>query len=172
MFKKRNILLFLTIVTFGCSTESGPATVYDIAIVFSVINENGEDLLAPTHPSAITEQNTDLYYSIDDSLVKQFHENLDSPKMFFVSEEKSPFNEYYYMSIFSNIIDGEDMALTYLEFEDNSMDTILTQYKQGQNNTHLTKVWYNGDLKCDLYDKENPNLASTKYGACYFVVTR
>lgn len=154
----------------ACSTDSG--TVYEVSIGISFVDQNGQDLLDPSHSNAITEQNTDLYYMIDDSLVKQFEGHLDHPKMFHIPDETSPHNENYQLVVFSNIIKNQDTAFTYLEFEDGSMDTIKTQYEIADNSTIVTRVWYNGDLKCDIYDKDNPDLESTKYGGCYFIITK
>jgi hypothetical protein len=164
------ILITVSFLFLSCSTDSG--TAYETAIDISFIDQNGQDLLDPANEIVITEQNTDLYYLVDDSLMKQYEGHLDHPKMFFVSDEKSWPNDNYFLRVFSNIIEGKSTTFSYLEFEGGSMDTIKTQYEIGDNSTVVTKVWYNGDLKCDVYDKKNPDLESTKYGGCYFIITK
>ncbi len=164
------ILITVSFLFLSCSTDSG--TVYETAIDISFVDQNGQDLLNPVYQNGITEQNTDLYYLVDDSLMKQYERHLDHPKMFFVSDEKSQHNDNYFLRVFANIVEGQNIAFTYLEFENGSMDTVKTQYEIGDNSTVVTKVWYNGLLKCNVYDKENPELESTKYGTCYFSITK
>lgn len=151
MFKIISILTISAVIFFGCSTDSNVETVKEIAFYVSYLDQEGKDLLDPEHPVAITEQNTDLYYLIGNELVKQFEGHLDKPKKFWISTDEV-LRDLNFMVVQSNIIEGQDMAISYLEFEDNTIDTVKTNYIQDGSNTHLTKVWYNGELRCDIQD--------------------
>lgn len=173
MFKKSIVLFSIAVVAiliFGCSTPTEPGTAREIVFYLSFIDQEGNDLLDPAFPTAITEQNTNLYYQSGDSLVKQFHGNLDSPKMFSIITDEQ-LKGRYFMKVFSNIIEDQETAFTYLEFEDYSMDTIKTEYVLTDNSTSVTKVWYNGDLKCNTYDKSNREMVIEDRVWCYITVT-
>jgi hypothetical protein len=101
-------------------------------------------------------------------LVKQFEGHLDKPKKFWISTDEK-LNDFYFMKVQSNIIESQDMAMTYLEFKDSSMDTIKTQYEITSHSTYLTKVWYNSKLKCDIYDDSDVESLEGKVG-CYFTI--
>lgn len=146
------------------------ATVSETAFYISFVDERGDDLLNPVHSNAITEENTNLYYLKDGISVMQFHANLDRPKMFYIVTEQK-LKDRNYMIVFSNIIKDQDTAITYLEFEDSSKDTIKAQYVQGENYTQLTKIWYNGDLKCNVYDKSIKETVIEDRAWCYITVT-
>ncbi|MEX0858387.1 MAG: hypothetical protein WD016_09575 [Balneolaceae bacterium] len=164
-------------MTYGCSTDSEPGTVIETGFTIAYVDQDENDLLDPAHPNAITEGNTDLYYLINGEMVKQYENHLDHPKKFSVVTEEKLFDRYF-MHISPNTIEGLDTAITYityLEFENNSLDTIKTQYRRpspSSNSIFVTKIWYNGELRWDVDDKsllEHPN---NEYVGRYFTVTR
>lgn len=159
---KNFIVVGLCMVIAACSASDSVNTVKDTGIDFFFVDENGNDLLDPNSDSAITEENTDLYYLEDGEKERVYESHLDSPKMFFVSDEKRSGN--YFMRVFPNIIRGQEKAITYLKFENGVEDTIEAQYVAEDHFTVVGKVWYNGELKWDG-DRGEPRIIEMVHSA-------
>lgn len=119
---------------------------------------SGNNLLNPHHPNAITEQNTDLYYLIDGQKEKVFNGNLDSPKGFHIDKGDDTALYEYFLHLYANTIRGQNTATTYIQFNNDSMDTVKVSYEYSGNSVHLNKVWYNQELRFDPEKdgQENP----------------
>lgn len=167
MYKVLLFILTSAVLFVACNSTTPDHTVKSTNIDFSFVNEDGEDLLNPSHPHAITEQNTDLYYLINGEKEKVFDKNLDYPKHFFIPDEK--LSDKYFMRVFPNIVKGQKTAISYIQFSDTTMDTIKVEYTDEPGLTVVTKVWYNGALRFNINDKNQENI---EYTSRYITITR
>lgn len=152
------VLIFSLVAAAGCNTTSPDAgTALDIRIDLLFQNEKGENLLNPNHPNAITEQNTDLYFQIEGQNQKVFDGNLDCPKMFCIQELEDDAPYKYLMLLTPNIIEGQNMATTYIRFSDATMDTLRVAYEYNTPATYVTKIWYNQELRWSLDENGEDN---------------
>jgi hypothetical protein len=161
MYKLLFLLLLITSVV-GCSLSSGnkkiAGTHMQDDVYVKYVNQKGEDLLNPDHAHAITESNTNLYYLINGKKKKIFKGNLDYPKMFRIGNDFISDYHDYVMVIFANTPRGQNTATTYIAFEDYPTDTLKVQYETG-NGVAVTKAWYNGKLRYDVYNNNYDNNA-------------
>ncbi|MCW9707491.1 hypothetical protein [Fodinibius salsisoli] len=148
--------ILVTAIMVGCSSPNDANVYIGANVDFFFVNEQGEDLLDPDHPNAITEKNTDLYYLEDGERKKVFEGHLDSPKKFSITSEKRSGKNW--MRVFTNLIPDQDTTTTYLQFSDFPEDTIRVQYGFTDNSTYIRKIWYNGELKLDIDWDEQPQV--------------
>lgn len=157
-------LLYICTVLFsflGCSLSgNNPSAIDDdTRIHFLFVDQEGNDLLNPDHPHAITEHNTDLYYLVKNEKQKVFEKNLDHPKHFHIW--KSDETGFYYMTLFPNHNFTNNTSLTYIEFADSSTDTVKIEVEE-ENIWVCTKVWFNQQLKWSIEDDGYRLLTITK----------
>lgn len=137
------ILLLSTLLAAGGCDPQFCCTNISTGFHLSIVDQNGNDLLDPAHPDAITKSNTDLYYLENGEMEKK-----QAPRNFSIETEEKQF-ERYAMRISTSKYEGGVAEFWYLEFEDESTDTIRVQYKKSDNSTYLTKIWYNDKLRWD-----------------------
>lgn len=95
---------------------------------------------------------------IDGQKEKVFNENLDSPKGFHIDKGDDTAPYEYFLHLYANTIRGQNTATTYIQFNNDSMDTVKVSYEYSGNSVHLNKVWYNQELRFDPEKdgQENP----------------
>lgn len=131
-------------VIMGCDKDNGsnPASSLNMEVPLSYATMNGKDLLDPGKPNHINYQNTDLYYKSGDREVKQFHGNLDLPKMFKIAEDGEG---KYRLTVFMNsdVLNGE-LSTNILRYEHFKPDTIEARIVRNGNNVSYTDLVING----------------------------
>ncbi|MEH0155927.1 hypothetical protein V6R21_17405 [Limibacter armeniacum] len=143
-------LLFLLILTFGCSSDGKECcTVIDVSLLISLTGNDGTDLLNPEEPDHYDEASIDIYALIDGEEKRVFDGNLDLPEHFKVVE----IDGQYYMNLFVNeTADDDNLAVTYIKWNESDTDTLMCDFNKSHNNIILTEVWYNGELKWKVSD--------------------
>ncbi|WP_134087831.1 hypothetical protein [Olivibacter sp. XZL3] len=131
-------------VIMACNKDnsSNPATSLNTQVTLSYATMDGKDLLDPGTPNHINYQNTDLYYKNGDREVKQFHGNLDLPKMFKIAEDEEG---KYRLTVFMNSdVQNGELSSNILKYEHFKPDTIETSIVRNGNNVSYTDLAING----------------------------
>lgn len=141
---KRFLLLSLIVALTGCSSDEPEncCVVIDTGVSIKYLTKEGANLLEMEDgytPSDIT-----VYHRIDNQWVKYFEGNLYEPKGLRIEERE----DGKYLKVFvSTNTDAEGYSETKLEFSETDADVIRAAVDKAHNNTIVTKVWYNGQLK-------------------------
>jgi hypothetical protein len=131
---------------FSCSSGSDCCTVIDLQIGLEYVNGEGEDLLNPNTENYYNENDIKVFYLVNGEKKEIFRANLDKPKMLSLSPSHNERN-YFIFSLSLNDLSTENVKTTYLQLDENDIDTIThTLQKTYNNNKIINKVWYNGQL--------------------------
>jgi hypothetical protein len=154
-------LIILTILT-SCSKsnddEPQQQVVVDINIEMSLKSSNGEDLLDPNNPDAYKVENIKLYYLINGEKKEVFDPNMAYPRNFFIFKHESE----YRIRVFQNHSETETLPITYIEWSPDATDTIQTEIYRDENSIRAIKTWFNGDLKWDVENEQEPYFSIIK----------
>jgi hypothetical protein len=153
--------VFIAILT-SCSKsnddEPQPQALVDINIELSIKNSSGEDLLDPNNPNAYKAKNIKLYYLINGEKKEIFDENLTYPRNFFIFKHESE----YRIRVFQNHSETERLPITYIEWSPDDTDTLQTEIFRDENSIRATKTWFNGELKWDVENEQEPYFSIIK----------
>lgn len=141
---KRFLLLITLVSLVGCSSDEGEncCTIIDTGVSIKYLTEEGENLLEIEEGFTISD--ITVYHRINKQWVKYFEGNLDHPKGLRIEDRE----DGKYLKVFvSSTTDDQGYSQTKLEFSDSDFDVIQAAVDKAHNNTILTKVWYNGELK-------------------------
>jgi hypothetical protein len=138
-------LLFLFLFT-NCS-EDDCCTVIDLQAGIEYHNLDGDDLLNPNTTNHFSQNEIKVYYLVDGEKKEIFRGNLDNPRMFDISSSTDANSVIRYgMALSLNDLSSEEIKTTYLELNENDIDTITHTLRNNGNNKVIDKVWYNGKL--------------------------
>lgn len=139
------ILLSLT----ACKKE-GHSFALSTGLYLSIVNSAGLELLDPNSDNNINVRNTDLYYIINGKKERQFHGNLDYPKMFTIEKYMGD----YLIKVFLNTdTDKDGFSVSILEYEGYPSDTIKARVHKNINSTYTSDVWINDKQVIDVQTK-------------------
>lgn len=134
------ILLFLT--WLSCTNESPKADVVSTAIDIFVEDNLGQNLLSDNAKNKIDVDKIRLFYKKGDDLSLAFDSKLDCP--YHVCEMHD--GEKHFLRIFPNSIDSETYPMTYIQWDENNMDTIKCHFIRNNQSIVCDKVWWNESL--------------------------
>lgn len=147
---KRISFLLLTLLLFSC-TEDEPmlcCTVIDANVAIEYMNAQGENLFET--PSAPDLSEIDVYHKIDSEWVEYFEGNLDYPKGLRLAD----IEDQTYLVVFVNLSSGNDnISETKMVFPGGDEDVIRTEINKTGNNSIVTKVWFNDELKWETENR-------------------
>ncbi|QDH78127.1 hypothetical protein FKX85_03370 [Echinicola soli] len=135
------LLFFLAVTSCDKVDEPSDNTIIDTAVELAVKNEDGEDILDPSHPDAIDVEALRLFYKVDGEVQEVYDGNLSSPRNISHIEHQ---NEYR-LRISLNYTESEEKPVTYLEWNENDTDTLEAVFRYPKNGVIQEEVWYNGD---------------------------
>ena len=140
---KTMTILILTMLLYTSCKHEEDMVVISIALELSIIDEDGKDLLNPENPNAIVEGDIKKSYLIDGEIEEVNNPLMDNPRGFRIFK-----HEHEYRIEFSlNDSESEEYPITYMEWNENDMDTIKCEIEKKSNSTICTKVWFNDELK-------------------------
>lgn len=141
-------ILILAIFT-ACNKDDKPSEIavyLDTSIEISLKDVNGIDLLNPNNPDSYKAGNIKIFYLIDGEKQEVYDGNMAYPRNFLIYENA---NEYR-IRIFQNSVISEELPITYVEWNENEIDTLQAEYYRPKpNEPRVQKVWFNGELKWD-----------------------
>ncbi len=144
---KTLILLLIMISFFSCKKDD-EAVFDETAFDISYIDQNGNDLLDTINPNSYKASDINIYYLLDGIKVKQYQENLEYPKFFYISNEIR--ENKHFMVLFPNRknLDENNRAITYINFGDNREDKVECEFQTYKNSSSIqvVKIWYNNVL--------------------------
>lgn len=136
------VFSLLIILLLSCAPETDCCSNFDVGMQLGVFDSNGFDRLNPGNVNAFTSQNIKIYYVIDGVTEYQSSGEGDVFKVF-----KSENHENYTISL--GVYIKENPSTTLIKWNETDIDTIKCEVLRTSNNTRITKVWYNNELKWD-----------------------
>lgn len=167
---KRSILtsILLSVFLISCSTSSSPPSSVAMltGIHITYLNEQGIDLTNPDRPHPISEEKLRMYYLVDGEKKIHFNTLYNNPNGITLRKPEATPTEYYAIRYWPSIIENQNQAITYIQFEDGSYDTLKVQYDATWNSNFqgvaVTKIWYNHELQWAVEQRTER----------YFIVTK
>lgn len=151
------ILLCVLNILISCSKdENMNSSVVSVAVEFSLIDQNGDDLLDSLTPNYFKREEMELYYLIDNKKIKatDFDPQIGKQNGIMLITETVPFRlrifTYHHgdnglISEVNGVKTGR--SITYVELNGATTDTIKAEWGNGNNCFVNTKIWYNGELQ-------------------------
>ncbi len=147
------IILAIMFSLYSCKKDND-AVFDETSFDISYFDKNGNDLLDTNSPNSYKASDINIYYLLDGIKVKQYQENLEYPKFFYISNEIR--ENKHFMVLFPNRknLDENNRAITYINFGDNREDKVECEFQTYENssNIQVVKIWYNDELKWQYTD--------------------
>lgn len=149
MKKLAMIIMFLVAVGCDKNNDDNPVqTVNAIGIEFSIVDENGNDLLNPASLNAYQEDDIKLYYEIGGVKKEVNSPSSTNPDGILIYQHESE----YRIGIALNHDENEPLPITYIQWNATDTDTLKAEFRRwGASNIAVEKVWYNNELKNNFY---------------------
>jgi hypothetical protein len=147
----KKLIVFLAITSlFACdkSDDISPGFIVSISFEFSVFDSQDVDLLDPTTPNHIEEDDIRLFYEIDGKMLGVYNPYMDNPRNFMIYEHE---NEYR-ISVDLNDSDATDETITHIQWNDDDTDVIKATFKRTENTVRVSGVWLNDTQIWDSND--------------------
>ena len=146
--KKIILLLIIGLSNFACSDDNDCCLNIDIGIDIKYINTEGQNLFEIDN--GYNESDITIYHKANGEWEEYYESNLDSPKGITVVEGENG----KFLSISpSTTLDNNNYSETKIQFSESDFDIIKTEIDKSNSSTILTKVWYNGVLEWEAYEK-------------------
>lgn len=134
---------------FSCNDKSPLCCAGDDDVFsFSIVNQNGLDLLNPTTQNNLNNDNIKIFEKVGSNYVEINDVNSDYPKGYQIIED----DLFYFIPLFKG-----DFGI--IRWNNIDSDTIKLQSKQDGGINRLVKIWYNGELK---WDEEDTNVSDMR----------
>jgi len=138
----KKLIVFLAIISlFACdkSDDLIRGVYFSISFEFSVSNSQGADLLDPTTPNHIEEDDIRLFYEIDGKILGVYNPYMANPRNYMIYEHE---NEYR-ISVDLNDSDATEETITHIQWNDDDTDVIKARFTRTKNTVHVSRVWLN-----------------------------
>ncbi|RLJ76841.1 hypothetical protein [Pedobacter alluvionis] len=179
MMQQNLLFAVMILCTIGCkkSNPSGGVLV-DLTNIIRIVNKNGQNLLDPSTPGSFKKDDIKIYYLVNGQKTEIFDSKLDAPRQFTTFRVKEDYKMYpneYMMQIYSNskgVIDqnGNEIATTYIEWNNANTDVIITQLRRSGASVSIDKVWCNGVVKWDI--ASTPIIEDTSFPGRFFQIIK
>lgn len=144
------IYILTLLLSTSCGSDENDQVIVDTDINVSIKNSDGVDLLDSANPHSYREDSIKLFYIKNGEEVEVFDADMDYPKGFFIYKHE---NEYR-MRIFPNIDKSEEFPLTYIKWNETTIDTIKCIIERKSNSQICKKVWFNNESVWEAYETE------------------
>lgn len=151
----RVVSLSLLIISCSSNDDEVNQSVIDVGIDFSLLNQEGEDMLNSETANYFSEMQ--LYYLINGEKIKvqDYNPQIGDHNGTMLITESSPYRLrcFTYCCGYEGITSDEDgikrgVSIAYLELNKEVTDTIKTEWELKEGKYFVNrKVWYNGELK-------------------------
>lgn len=149
-------LLFICTLFFFSSCEKADEERQnfnlDTNLKFTVVSKEGEDLLDPANPNGISENEIKIYYLVDGVKKEIYDNNLDYPRSFRIYKDLA---DEFRLVLFPNYSEDMDRPVTYIQWNEQDIDTVEVSYDRYPDAIRTSKVWLNGDLILDRSNNLN-----------------
>ncbi|TCI85534.1 hypothetical protein [Tenacibaculum sp. M341] len=142
----RKLILLLSIVIsfYACSNNDNCCVNIDTNITIKYLNEEGKNLFEIEN--GYKESDINIYHKINGEWKKFYDNKLDTPKGISVIETENG----TLLSLSPSLTtDQNSYSETKIEFSNTDADIVKAAIENSNNNTIVTKVWYNDILKWD-----------------------
>ena len=139
----KNLLIVLVVTLFfACNKSNEMEEQYnlDTSIEFSVYNSQNEDLLDTGNTNHLDVTNIKLFYLINGEKKEVNNPNYDNPRGFRIFKHE---NEYR-IAVSLNNTETSEKPITYIQWNDNDIDTIEVAIKRTQKSILQDEIWLNG----------------------------
>ncbi len=145
---KKFILLLSVIFLSSCrSGQNDCCTDYLLGFQMLVKNSEGEDLLNPNTPNSLNTDKIKLFYLKNGVKEEVYHPTADHPRNYFIFLDS---NGQYRIGVNVNYAKSEPFPITYIQWNENDMDTIISKLEYKDSGISIEKLWYNNELKIDF----------------------
>jgi hypothetical protein len=131
------ILMGVTLLNNACTKDPGKEALVSTYMDISYLDKSGNDLLNPKTPGYYSVSNIHVYKMVNGVKTEVNNALMDSPHDFQIYKNDS-LNRYYLLLYLDNP--------TYLQLNQNIIDTITCDIEKSNGNTLLKKLWYNRKL--------------------------
>ncbi|PIY09864.1 MAG: hypothetical protein COZ18_07145 [Flexibacter sp. CG_4_10_14_3_um_filter_32_15] len=132
------IVIILCIFLSSCNDDNEQFIV-DTALEISVKDSTGSNLLNPSTPNSLDENNIKIIYEIDGEQIEFNKPNLTFSKGFFIHQVE---NEHR-IAIHLNTDKNAEYPVTYIKWNNIDTDTIKCKIERTSNSEICKKVWFN-----------------------------
>ena len=154
MIKKVFIALFIVPLLSGCNDDGGDCCkTIEAVMFFNVTNSENLDLLNPNSGEIDTSLIKIFYKTYDNEMVEVNSPHLDVPKGYEIVAPEM--GGLYMIKVYLNIDSIQDnVSYTNVQWSNDIMDEIKTEFDQSNNNVIAKKIWVNGQLKWENGSEE------------------
>lgn len=140
----KTILFIFSIVLAlnSCKKEEPKTLVIDCSIGITVKDNEGKDLLDPSNSGAYLEQNIKVLELINGIKQEVNKANYTYPRDFRINE----LNGEFWMTLFLNASPTEDYPITYVQWNENDIDTFKCEIYRKGGLTTVKNLWLNDSL--------------------------
>ena len=154
---KKLIALFILGFSLVSCEKNIEGVLIDANVDLAFRNANGADLLNPSAPNAIKDDDLDVFV-LKNGIKNRFYQaNLDAPKSFKIFKEgDSPYVMRFYFDVLEENFNGNQVT-QYLRYKDGAEDVIVAEFNSNRKqNKVIQKVWINGVLRWSSADGNSP----------------
>lgn len=147
------VLLTIFTMLFGCNSDDiiNQASL-DTGFEFSVVDNEGNDLLNPENPNHFSHSNIKLFYKENGRYKEVYDANLDYPRNFLIFKHETK----YRIRIFLNDSENETQPETMIQWNENKSNIIKAEFYRTSSLVRFNKVWLNDNLIWDSANNSEP----------------
>jgi hypothetical protein len=130
----------------SCKDDNIQQDVMSIEVEFSLVDQNGNDLLDPEHPRHIKESDIKL----TDFMEASFENPQTGVEVNFTNEKPEGL---FTLFLQPNSTNNYPEPITVVEWGELRTDTLRSKYKRSDNGIFIEKLWVNDEIVFDVYDQ-------------------
>lgn len=132
----------LCVWCMSCQDDDVEGYNLDRQFKFEVYSADGVNLLDPANAGAFQASQIEIYYEVDGEKQRVYHANYENPKNFSIAVDE--LTGKYAMELGPNTETDENTTVTYIQWNENDMDTITCDFARGKEFLVTTRIVYNG----------------------------
>ncbi|MEM9831769.1 MAG: hypothetical protein AAF944_14105 [Bacteroidota bacterium] len=153
---------FLASIIMSCQ-EDDIGYNLDTEFRFEMHNTNGESLLNPANSDAFEAHQIDIYYLIEGEKRKVYNGNYDLPENFSIGVDE--LTDRYVMTLGPNENPNESTSITFIEWNEDDIDTVACEFAIGKHYMVTTRITYNSQ---EVWSVNGANYPERRY----FTITK
>ena len=147
------VLLTIFTMLFGCNSEEIiKADDLYTGFEFSVVDNQGNDLLNPENQNYLSHSNIKLFYKENGQYKEVYNANLDYPRNFLIFKHKTE----YRIRIFLNDSENETQPEKMIQWNENKSNIIKAEFYRTNSLVRFNKVWLDDNLIWDYASNSEP----------------
>jgi hypothetical protein len=145
--KTQLLILALTIIISSCKESNITNDYVEYEVEFSLVDQNGDDLLDPEHPNHIKESDIKLTYFMEAS----FKNPETGAEVNFTDEKPEGLLTLFLQPNYTN---NYQEPITLVEWGDLKTDTLRAKHKRSDNGIFIEKLWINNEIVFDVFNQQ------------------